>query len=255
MGAWLPGEACEYSVQKWAAQMRLLASDKDVRAGYRIAQRIAGAIAGGKGLDIEGVAKFSVGAAAPPEQTDGARRVVGGGGPAPLPDRADAKMRPAKMRAAGLPPELAGAKTRRSAKMLSAKQREKRRARWEAHVAIKFGAVEVAAAELVREDVAMATQPMVIVGAMPAPLVASLMGSASNGAMQVEASAGARPATSTLNGDAAVFVFTAGVDATSSWPSMATAAAISVAKRRAQKATARSQGVLGHPAQLAASSL
>jgi len=72
--------------------------------------------------------------------------------------------------------------------------------------------------------------------------------------MHVEASAGARPATSTLNGDAAVFVFTAGVDATSSWPSMATAAAISVAKRRAQKATARSQGVLGHPANAAACS-
>ena len=219
-GAWSPIEACEFSVLKWAAQMRLIdiATDKDVRAGYRIAQRIAGAKAEDWGIAIKGAAKLSEGAAA-------------------------------------RPPERAGATHDRPAKKRSARFEEKKRARWEAHKAIKFGAVEAAAAEPDREDVAMETQPMLIVGEMPAPLVASLLGSATIGAMQVKASAGARPATSTLNGDAAVFVFSAGVDATSSWPSMAAATdAINAAKRRAPRSPTHSQGVLRHPAKVAASS-
>jgi len=214
--------------------LRLLHSDKDVRAGYRVALRIAGANAGGMGLAIKGVAKISAGAAAPREQTEGARRVVGGCRPA-LPPEPGAKKRPAKKR--------------------SARFEEKKRARWEAHKAIKFGMVEAAAAEPDREVVAMETQSMRIVGEMPAPLVASFMGSASNGAMQVEASAGARPATSTLNSEAAVFVSAAGADATSEWPTIAAAAAANAAKRRAPTSPVHSQGVLGRPAKVAASSL
>ena len=60
--SWSTDEACDFAVRKWAAQLRIIASDKAVQRGFRIALRIAGANAGGLGLDINGMAKLNEGA-------------------------------------------------------------------------------------------------------------------------------------------------------------------------------------------------
>ena len=151
--SWSTDEACDFVVRKWAAQLRIIASDKVVQRGFRIALRIAGANAGGLGLDINGMAKLNEGDALR-KQTDGARRDVAGRRPA-------------------LPLPLAGAspagpvKKKRSPKAV-----EKKRLRWEAHVAKAF-AGKAAAAEPLGEDVAMETHTTTAVDAMSAPMAPS----------------------------------------------------------------------------------